>query len=100
MGDRIVSAIDRAAANQNQPQPAAPRLDPGEGQVMRGDQETPADIVRMSQDPQSGVYFNPHIDAQTSTRFNQHIFIPGSDTFYERTDQDSERISRETMENN
>lgn len=100
MGDRIVAAIDRAASTHQaaQAQQGAPTPGVQRGEVLDENQEIPTDIVRMDRDANSGVYFNPRVDATTNTAFNQHIFVPGSQTYYERNDTESETVTRETQE--
>lgn len=100
MGDRIVAAIDRAASTYQaaQAQQGAPTPGVQRGEVLDENQEIPTDIVRMDRDANSGVYFNPRVDATTNTAFNQHIFVPGSQTYYERNNTESETVTRETQE--
>lgn len=96
MADRIIAAIDRSKSDGENRHEATAGGQSGE--VLRNDQRVPDDIVRLDHDPNSGVYFNPRVDAQTSTRVNQHIFVPGNQTHYERTDTETDAVVREREE--
>ena len=98
MSDRIVAAIDRAASSSQATHASQNSSGAHRGEVLEETQQIPTDIVRMDRDAHSGVYFNPRVDATTNTAFNQHIFVPGSQTYYERSDNASETVTRETQE--
>lgn len=91
METRIVSAIDRAAAQQG----SANAESPATGEVT--DRELPADVIRMDYDPSAQVYFNPRVDAQTTADFNQTIFVPGREpvTRTETVDGDEAQMGRD-----
>lgn len=71
--ERIVRAIERANAELRQEQ--------GENNPTNTQENN--EIVRVPRTPGNDIYFNPNIDTQTQTRFNQHIFIPANEPTYE-----------------
>lgn len=91
METRIVSAIDRAAAQQGSDNAESPAT----GEVT--DRELPQDVIRMDYDPSAQVYFNPRVDAQTTADFNQTIYVPGQQpvTRTETVDSDGAQMGRE-----
>lgn len=98
LGDRIVGAIDRAAAS-NHDHAQAPGV-PQSGELVDSRHDIPEGVVRLERAGTEDYYFDPHVEAQTRTEFNQRIFVPGAQTqtYYQRTDTESETSTHQDQE--
>ncbi|WP_421084844.1 hypothetical protein [Rothia nasimurium] len=86
--ERIVRAIDRASSELRQGQDTANSRSSHQG-------ESNQDLVQIPRTPNNDIYFNPHIDTETHTRFNQHIFVPQNEPSYEFHDEETSTEHRE-----
>ena len=78
--ERIVRAIERASSELRQE--TTETTNPS-ATATGGSNE----IVHVPRTPGNDIYFNPHIDTETQTRFNQHIFVPNNEPAYEYHDE-------------
>lgn len=83
--ERVVRAIERASSELRQGQ------DTATSRNTAPNSEGSSDIVPVPRTPGNDIYFNPNIDTETHTRFNQQIFVPQSYEFHDEQTRSEHR---------